>query len=223
MVRINKDVFKSRTMVKNNPKTHTLLKPTFLGWQMATLRIAKITTNLISSFGCNQCWGYTTSIASIKSWAKNWPTNCVICLLITFAYYFSIGATTFHTYVLSQNQMPPFDCQMWLRYATQQTQKLTNLFMYLDLWSTKTYIFMSKINKGMEVSKHITLETRMIVKIHLTYIPFTNYHYCFELTKKMPCNWTNLSNEWIVSKNGIMTFNVNNVFRSITYKCKWLS
>ncbi len=48
----------------------------------------------------------------------------------------------------------------------------------------KTYIFMSKINKGMEASKHITLETRMVVKIHLTYIPFTNFHYCFELTKK---------------------------------------
>jgi hypothetical protein len=43
---------------------------------------------------------------------------------------------------------------------------------------------MSKINKGMEASKHITLETRMVVKIHLTYIPFTNFHYCFELTKK---------------------------------------
>ncbi len=43
---------------------------------------------------------------------------------------------------------------------------------------------MSKINKGMEVSKHITLETIMVVKIHLTYIPFINFHYCFELTKK---------------------------------------
>ncbi len=39
----------------------------------------------------------------------------------------------FHTYVLSQNQMPPIDCQMWLKYAIQQTQKLVDLFMYLNV------------------------------------------------------------------------------------------
>ncbi len=43
---------------------------------------------------------------------------------------------------------------------------------------------MSKINKGMEVSKHITLETKMVVKIHLTYIPFLNFQYCLKLIKK---------------------------------------
>lgn len=95
MVRINIDMFKSRTMIENNPKSHSLLKPTFLSWQMATLRIAKIITNLISSSGHNQYRGYTTSNASIKNWAKNWLANFVISLLLTFAYCCSIDATTF--------------------------------------------------------------------------------------------------------------------------------
>jgi hypothetical protein len=40
-------------MVENNPKTHTSLGPTFLGWQRASFKIVKLTTNLTLGFAYN--------------------------------------------------------------------------------------------------------------------------------------------------------------------------
>jgi hypothetical protein len=48
----------------------------------------------------------------------------------------------------------------------------------------KSIVFMSKIDQSMEVSKHIILETRMVVTIHPIYIPFTKFHYGYEITNK---------------------------------------
>jgi hypothetical protein len=79
---------------------------------------------------------------------------------------------------------------------------------------------MNKIDWGMEASKHITLETKMVVTIHLINIPSTNFHCHYEITHKYIMWWANLINEWIVSKNGIMTFNPNNIF-TLTIKY-WL-
>jgi hypothetical protein len=53
MVRTNKDLCKSKIVVKNNPKTNTSLGPTFLGWQRASFRIVKLVTNLTLGFGYN--------------------------------------------------------------------------------------------------------------------------------------------------------------------------
>jgi hypothetical protein len=39
----------------------------------------------------------------------------------------------FHTHVLSRNLMPQSDLHMWPKHVAQQTQKLSDLFLYLDL------------------------------------------------------------------------------------------
>jgi hypothetical protein len=43
---------------------------------------------------------------------------------------------------------------------------------------------MNKIDKGMEISKHITLEIKLVVIVHLIYIPFTNFHDYYESPHK---------------------------------------
>ncbi len=77
-----------------------------------------------------------------------------------------------------------------------------------------TYAFMSRIDKGMEILKHITLEIRLVVTI---YIPSSQI---FIMTIKSHINtshsWENLSNEWTTSNSGIMAFNLNNIFTLIS-------
>ncbi len=62
--------------------------------------------------------------------------------------------------------------------------------------SLKIYASMNKIDWGMEVSKHITLETKMVVTIHLIYIPSTNFHCCYEITHKC-ITWLGKFDQWM--------------------------
>jgi hypothetical protein len=55
----------------------------------------------------------------------------------------------------------------------------------------KTYTLMNKIDQGMKT----TSKRRVVVTIHLTYIPFTNFEYYHEITN------TSSNLEQISSKN----------------------
>ncbi len=57
MLSTNRDLWRSRAIAENKPKTHTSLSPTFIGWQKASLMITKWTLNLFSSIGYNQYCG----------------------------------------------------------------------------------------------------------------------------------------------------------------------
>jgi hypothetical protein len=75
----------------------------------------------------------------------------------------------------------------------------------------KTYILMSRIDQGIKVEKHITLETKMAFAIHLIYIPLQILSSTMKSHTNTSCNWTNFIKEWTTSKGGIMVSNPNNV------------
>ncbi len=69
----------------------------------------------------------------------------------------------------------------------------------------------------MEISKHITLEIRLVVTIHLIYVPSLQiFIVVIKSNINTSCSWENLINEWITSNNGIMAFNLINVFTSVS-------
>ncbi len=69
----------------------------------------------------------------------------------------------------------------------------------------------------MEISKHITLEIRLVVTIHLIYVPSSQIFIAvIKSNINTSCSWENLINEWITSNNGIMAFNLSNVFTSVS-------
>jgi hypothetical protein len=76
----------------------------------------------------------------------------------------------------------------------------------------KTYIFTSRIDQGIKVEKHITLETKMAFAIHLINIPLQILFSTMKSHTNTSCNWTNFIKEWTTSKSGIMVFNPSNVF-----------
>jgi hypothetical protein len=47
------------------------------------------------------------------------------------------------------------------------------------------YAFMSIIDQGVEIHKHIALEKGINVTIHPIYIAFTNFNYCNKITHKL--------------------------------------
>jgi len=76
---------------------------------------------------------------------------------------------------------------------------------------------MSRIDKGMEISKHITLEIILVVTIHLIYIPSSQiFIVAMKSHTNTLCSWENLINEWTTSNSGIMAFNLNNIFTSVS-------
>ncbi len=76
---------------------------------------------------------------------------------------------------------------------------------------------MSRIDKGMEISKHITLEIILVVTIHLIYIPSSQiFIAAMKSHTNTLCSWENLINEWTTSNSGIMAFNLNNIFTSVS-------
>ncbi len=95
MVRTNKNLCKLKVMVANNPRIHTSLGLTFLGWQKVVLRIVKWVINLAPSSSCNQYWRRTTPNASIKSWFGNWHWKFVISWLASFVHCRFTDVATF--------------------------------------------------------------------------------------------------------------------------------
>jgi hypothetical protein len=55
---------------------------------------------------------------------------------------------------------------------------------------------MSKIDKGMQISKHITLEIRLVITIHILYILFIKFHYCYQITHKH-ITWLKKFDQWM--------------------------
>ncbi len=69
----------------------------------------------------------------------------------------------------------------------------------------------------MEISKHITLEIILVVTIHLIYIPSSQiFIAAMKSHTNTLCSWENLINEWTTSNSGIMAFNLNNIFTSVS-------
>jgi len=76
---------------------------------------------------------------------------------------------------------------------------------------------MNRIDKGMEISKHITLEIILVVTIHLIYIPSSQiFIAAMKSHTNTLCSWENLINEWTTSNSGIMVVNLNNIFTSVS-------
>jgi hypothetical protein len=74
----------------------------------------------------------------------------------------------------------------------------------------KINVLINRYDQANEISEHITLKRRLVVILHVVYIPFTNLDYCYEIIDKR--NFANLIIELLPLKNGITTFNPNNVF-----------
>jgi hypothetical protein len=71
-----------------------------------------------------------------------------------------------------------------VKYVIEQTQNQV-IYSYIKIHDPPKFVVsMSKIDQNMGVSKHIILETRMVVTIHPIYIPFTNFHHGYEITNK---------------------------------------
>jgi hypothetical protein len=78
------------------------------------------------------------------------------------------------------------------------SNKLKNqvIYSYIKIRDPpKCVVFMSKIDQSMEVSKHIILETRMVVTIHPYISPSQIFTMAMKSQTNTSDNWANLSKE----------------------------
>jgi len=76
----------------------------------------------------------------------------------------------------------------------------------------KTNVLMNKVDQASEINECITFKRSLVVTIHVVYIPFTNFDYCYESTNKNTLICVNLIKKCTTFNGGMTIFNPNNVF-----------
>jgi hypothetical protein len=76
----------------------------------------------------------------------------------------------------------------------------------------KTDALMNRVDQASEISECIIFKKSLVVTIHVVYIPFTNFEYCYEITNKNTFICVNLIKECTTFNGSMIVFNPNIVF-----------
>ncbi len=76
----------------------------------------------------------------------------------------------------------------------------------------KNDALMNRVDQASEIDECITFKRSLVVTIHVVYIPFTNFYYCYEIRNKNTFICVNLIKECTTFNGGMIVFNPNNVF-----------